>query len=99
MLSGRNVTLLQADGESFCVCMQKHCVNTVPPHEHICTAVPGECGALEAVLVIWSSKERTVLQETSADQFSFPELEKEAIQPGGHHCFHYRQNEADQICM
>lgn len=45
------------------------------------------------------SKERTALQETSADQFSFPGLEKEAIQPGRHHCLQYRQNEVDQICM
>lgn len=83
MFSGGNVTLLQTDGESFCACMWKHRVNTVPPHAHICAAVPGECGALEAVLVTWSSEERTVLQETSADQFSFLELEKEAIQTGG----------------
>lgn len=86
MLSGGNVTLLQTDGECFCACMEEHCVNTVPPHAHICTAVPGDHGALEAVLVNWALKETTALQETSADQFSFPGLENEAIQPGGHQC-------------
>lgn len=79
--------------------MEEHCVNTVPPHAHICTAVPGDRGALEAVLVNWALKETIALQETSADQFSFPGLENEAIQPGGHQCLQYRQNEVDQICM